>query len=409
LRGLPRRSRGKIRLYVGTAAMNGENRRRKTRTVRIGGFAHVNAVDVGGDSPVVVQTMWKDRLRERDLEETARRIAALGDMGCRVLRFAVPDLNAAEILGRLAQTVSMPLVADVHFDHKIALRCMDFPVAKIRVNPGNIGDMKKVRAVLEKAADKGVPIRVGVNAGSLPRDVAEKVERGMSRALALVETAERELAVFDEFGFADVLVSMKASGIADTVSANRIFAERNDAPLHVGVTEAGPPIVGAVRSGAALASLLAEGVGDTVRVSLSDSAENEIIAAREICNAAAELAGVSGGPTDRLLRGGVKVISCPRCGRHGFDTHGFTSRWLARLYALDADLTVAVMGCEVNGPGEARHADIGITGAGNRVLIFRRGRAVLAVSAGEADAAFADALEAARIEASPDRPATGKT
>jgi len=372
--------------------MKDESSQRKTKTVKIGGFAHVKAVNVGGDSPVVVQTMWKDRLCGSDLENTARRIEGLGGMGCRVLRFAVPDLDAAEILGRLARMVSMPLVADIHFDHRIALRCMDFPIAKIRINPGNIGNKEKVRAVLEKAADGGIPIRIGVNAGSLPQDIGKRVGQGMNRAEALVEAAERELAVFDEFGFDNVLVSMKASEIADTISANRIFAGRMDVPLHVGVTEAGPLVAGVVRSSAALAPLLAEGIGDTVRVSLSDSMENEVIAAREIRRAAAELASISGRPTDRLRQGGVRIVSCPKCGRHGFDTHGFMNRWLARLYALDSDITVAVMGCEVNGPGEARHADLGITGAGDKVLIFRRGKVVRTVSVGEADGAFENAL-----------------
>ncbi|MCL2193490.1 MAG: flavodoxin-dependent (E)-4-hydroxy-3-methylbut-2-enyl-diphosphate synthase [Treponema sp.] len=375
--------------------MGFENQRRKTKTVRIGGFDNIRAVYIGGDSPVVVQTMWKDRLCESELEITARRITKLGDMGCQVLRFAVPSVDTAETLGRLAKMIPMPLVADIHFDHRIALRCMDFPIAKIRINPGNIGKKEKVREVVEKASSKGIPIRIGVNAGSLPRDLAQKVEQGMDRAVALVEAAERELAVFDEFGFDNVLVSMKASEIADTVSANRIFSGRMDVPLHVGVTEAGPLVAGVVRSSAALAPLLAEGIGDTVRVSLSDSVENEVIAAREICKAAAELASLSGMPTERLLQGGVRVVSCPKCGRHGFDTHGFMDRWLTRLYAMKSDITVAVMGCEVNGPGEARHADIGITGAGNKVLIFRHGKVVRTVSAEEADGAFDVALQEA--------------
>ena len=371
--------------------MVGENRR-KTRTVKIGGFAHVKAVNVGGDSPVVVQTMWKDRLSMSELEGTARRIERLGNMGCRVLRFAVPDLDSAETLGRLAGMVSMPLVADIHFDYRIALRCMDFRIAKIRINPGNIGSREKVGAVLEKAAAGGIPIRIGVNAGSLPRDLAGKVGQGMDLAEALVEAAQRELAIFDEFGFVDALVSMKASGIADTISANRILAERTDVPLHVGITEAGPLVAGIARSSAALAPLLAEGIGDTVRVSLSDSMENEIIAAREISNAAAELASVHGASAERLRQGGVRIVSCPKCGRHGFDTHGFMDRWLARLYALDSRITIAVMGCEVNGPGEARHADLGITGVGNKVLIFRHGTVVRTVLAEDADSAFEDAL-----------------
>jgi (E)-4-hydroxy-3-methylbut-2-enyl-diphosphate synthase len=369
-----------------------------SRQITIGGFDHIKAVTLGGDHHVVIQTMWKDRLSFSDLEDSVvQRIEGLGRMGCALLRFAVPDIAAAETLGALSKMVSMPLAADIHFDYKIALRCMDFPIAKIRINPGNIGDKEKVRAVLDKAAEKGVAIRIGVNAGSLPRDLRERVGQGMERALALVQAAERELAVFDEFGFANAVVSMKASNLADTIKANRLLAQRTDAPLHIGVTEAGPLVAGVARSGVALAMLLAQGIGDTLRVSLSDSMENEVIAAREICNAAAEIAVIDSDSAGearavRLKRGGVTVVSCPRCARHGFDTHGFCDRWLHRLYALDKTITIAIMGCEVNGPEEARHADIGITGAGGKVLIFRRGVIVKTVSEAEADAAFAEEL-----------------
>jgi (E)-4-hydroxy-3-methylbut-2-enyl-diphosphate synthase len=376
------------------------------RQITIGGFDHIKAVTLGGDHSVVIQTMWKDRLSFSDLDDYAVRVEWLGRMGCGLLRFAVPDIAAAEALGSLAKMVSMPLVADIHFDHKIALRCMDFPIAKIRINPGNIGShgsrggKEKVRAVLDKAADKSVAIRIGVNAGSLPKDLRERAGQGMDRALALVEAAERELAVFDEFGFTNVVVSMKASNLADTIKANRLLAQRIDTPMHIGVTEAGPLVAGASRSGAALSLLLAHGIGDTLRVSLSDSMENEIIVAREICSAAAEIAAINGDPageamkamTARLKRTGVNLVSCPRCGRHGFDTHGFCNRWMNRLYALDRTITVAVMGCEVNGPEEARHADIGITGSGGKVLIFRRGVIVRTVTAAEADAAFEEEL-----------------
>jgi (E)-4-hydroxy-3-methylbut-2-enyl-diphosphate synthase len=365
--------------------------------ITIGGFAHVGSVGVGGDFPVVIQTMWKDRLSLADTEgkaaeELAGRIEGLARMGCGLLRFAVPDLGAAEALGRLASMVTMPLVADIHFDYKIALRCMDFPIAKIRVNPGNIGGRERIRLVLEKAAAKGIPIRVGVNAGSLPPDLRRQVEEGMGRAEALALAAERELAVFAEFGFDKVLVSMKASGIADTVKANRILAKRTGAPLHIGVTEAGPLVAGVARSAVALAALLAEGIGDTLRVSLSDTVENEVIAGREILAAAAEMAAEAG----RLRRPGVTIVSCPRCGRHGFDTHGFTARWMPVLYALDRDITVAVMGCAVNGPEEAKHADLGVTGAGDKVLIFRRGKVVRTLNTAEADGAFMEELENCR-------------
>jgi len=359
---------------------------RVSRTITIGGFDHINAVTLGGGLPPIIQTMWKDRLSASDIEGEAgvvlvARIQNLAKMGCGLLRFAVPDLHSAEILGRLATMVSMPLVADIHFDYKIALRCLDFPIAKIRINPGNIGGRDRVRSVLEKAAQHSRPIRVGVNAGSLPSDLRQQVDSSsLDSAEALVAAAEREIAIFDEFGFRDVLVSMKASSVADTIKANRLFAERNDIPLHVGVTEAGPLVTGVARNAAALTVLLLDGIGDTIRVSLSDSVENEVIAGREILAAVTEMAGKAWD--------GFRLVSCPRCGRSSFDTHGFVGRWQNRLYALDKKITVAVMGCAVNGPGEARHADLGITGMGNKVLIFRLGEVVRTIDAEEADAAF---------------------
>jgi (E)-4-hydroxy-3-methylbut-2-enyl-diphosphate synthase len=370
----------------------------KTRVIKIGGFDHVDAVYIGGGRPPVIQTMWKDRLSAGDLqgpggEEILARIGRLRAMGCGLLRFAVPDLEAAEVLGELASRVSLPLVGDIHFDYRIALRCLDFPIAKIRINPGNIGGRDRVEAVLDKAKLKGRPIRIGVNAGSLPQDLRGAVDQGkMEKPAALVEAAVRELGIFRELGFLNGIVSLKASGISDTIKANRLFAEREyslgggTVPLHAGVTEAGPLAAGVARNTAALLELLKGGIGDTIRVSLSDSMENEVIAAREILAALADLRGGGAPP-------GVRIVSCPRCGRNSFDTHGFTERWLSRLYSLPKDVTVAVMGCAVNGPGEAREADLGITGAGGRVLLFRRGLVIRTLRVEEADAAFAEELE----------------
>jgi (E)-4-hydroxy-3-methylbut-2-enyl-diphosphate synthase len=310
-------------------------------------------------------------------------------MGCGLIRFAVPDMEAAETLGHLASLVDMPLAADIHFDYKIALRCLEFPIAKIRINPGNIGAREKVEAILSRAAAKKVPIRIGVNAGSLPPDLRRKVAGGMDRAEALVEAAEKELAVFREFNFSDVLVSMKASSINETIRANRIFAGRADVPLHIGVTEAGPLTAGVVRNTAALVALLGRGIGDTLRVSLSDTMENEVIAGREILGAVRDLSGGKG----RCSRPGVTIVSCPRCGRNSFDTHSFTALLLDRLYALDRDITVAIMGCVVNGPGEARHADLGITGAAGRVLLFKHGRIIRTINPEDAEGAFLEELE----------------
>jgi len=363
-----------------------------SRTLRIGGFDHVKPVSIGGDHPVLIQTMWKDRLSLADLDGEAGkallgRIEALGAMGCGLLRFAVPSLEDAQALGELASRVTMPLCADIHFDYRIALRCLDFPIAKLRINPGNIGKRSRVEAVASKAAARNVPIRIGVNAGSLPVALREQVDGGLDRAEALVRAVLDEIAVFEEIGFTNTAVSMKASGIADTLRANQLFAGRSDAPLHVGVTEAGPLISGTVRNTAALLSLLLEGIGDTLRVSLSDTEENEVIAGREILNAARDLAAAqnmagkgrseaeSGGEAARF-GGGITLVSCPLCGRSGFDTIAFTGRWKTRLYSLDTNAVIAVMGCAVNGPGEARHADLGITGAGNSIMIFRKGKVI---------------------------------
>jgi (E)-4-hydroxy-3-methylbut-2-enyl-diphosphate synthase len=362
---------------------------RTVKIVKIGGFSHLRPVYVGGDYPVVIQTMWKDRLTASNLDDAVQKIKELDALGCGLLRFAVPDIESAQTLGSLAQMVSMPLIADIHFDYKIALRCMDFPIAKLRINPGNIGDKEKVRAVLEKAAKQNIPIRIGVNAGSLPLDLRKKAEQGMAASEALVQAALREIALFDEFGFTGYLVSMKASGIADTISANKILAQRTDAPIHAGVTEAGPLTAGVVRNTAALLALLTEGIGDTIRVSLSDTMENEVIAGREIIAAAALLKPGAA----KLKSRGVNIVSCPRCGRHGFDTHGFTSRWMQKLYAMDKDITVAIMGCEVNGPTEAKHADLGITGVGEKVLIFKHGKVIKTVTAAEADKIFEEELK----------------
>ncbi|MDR0540523.1 MAG: (E)-4-hydroxy-3-methylbut-2-enyl-diphosphate synthase [Spirochaetaceae bacterium] len=373
---------------------------RQTRTVRIGGNYHIHEVPIGGTHPVVIQTMWKEKLDFPD-SGIIGRLENLERMGAKLIRFAVPSIEAAETLGELAKAVPIPLVADIHFDYKIALRVLDFPIAKLRLNPGNISIKNRVFKVLEKAGKQGVPVRIGINAGSLPADLRARVETGeLRRAEALVNAAERELAFFDEARFKDVVVSMKASSVPETIEANRIFAGRNDAPLHIGVTEAGPLTAGLVRSAAALYPLLCEGIGDTVRVSLSDSAENEVIAAREILGCADETAGYQnalqkdGVHAENRCKGarGVRLVSCPRCGRCGFDTHAFTARWQERLYALQKNITIAVMGCVVNGPGEAREADLGITGAGEKALIFKRGKIARAVDVKDADSAFEEEL-----------------
>jgi (E)-4-hydroxy-3-methylbut-2-enyl-diphosphate synthase len=346
----------------------------KTRAVKVGN------VIVGDDWPISVQTMWKDPLpppSSPGFDAALARIDKLAALGCDILRFAVPDADAAVVLGELATRSSLPLVADIHFDWRIALRCLDFPIAKIRINPGNIGAAWKVAEVASKAMDRAIPIRIGVNSGSLPTDLRDSGDR----AAAIVEAAEREVAVFDAFGFVDLIVSMKASDVETTIEVNRRFSALHDIPLHLGVTEAGPLIAGVAKNTAALVPLLKDGIGATIRVSLSDSMESEVLAGREILACAGE------------AKKGVSIVSCPRCGRASFDTHAFTARWAERLYSLQSTATIAVMGCVVNGPGEARHADLGITGAGDKVMIFRRGEIARTISPDEADTVFEEELK----------------
>lgn len=357
-------------------------------TPRVPRVVKVGSLMMGGSWPVSLQTMWKTPLPavsgpdDPRVGEMVSRIASLAALGCDALRFSVPDMDQAETLGALAAVSPIPLVADIHFDWRLALRCLDFPIPKIRVNPGNIGARWKIGEVVAKASDRGAAIRIGVNAGSLPADLRDTGDA----AAACVEAAAREAAVFDELGFENVVVSMKLNQPADVERANRLFASRFDYPLHLGVTEAGPLIAGVARTAAALVPLLKDGIGSTLRVSLSDSMETEILAGREIL-------GCLGG-----VGKGVRIVSCPRCGRAAFDTHAFLERWSTRLYSIPEPIEIAVMGCVVNGPGEARHADLGITGAGKEVLIFSRGQIVKRCPVEEADAAFAGALDALLVE-----------
>jgi (E)-4-hydroxy-3-methylbut-2-enyl-diphosphate synthase len=331
--------------------------------------------------------MWKEGitavLNDGDaLRAILNRIETLRQLGCDILRFAVPDTESADALCLIAKNTSMPLVADIHFDYRLALRCLTGSVAKIRINPGNIGSRERTAEVAAACKDKGVPIRIGVNTGSLPKDIASRVDDGkITRAEGLAQTALREAAVLDELGFTQVVVSMKASSAAETIDANEAFAAKSDIPLHIGVTEAGPLIGGIVKSTLALSALFAKNIGNTVRVSLSSTCENEIIAAKEILRECGR------------REGGVRIISCPRCGRNGFDVHAFLSRHEQNLLSLKKDITVAVMGCVVNGPGEAKHADIGITGSGDSVIIFKQGKIVRRTHAKNADKEFIEELE----------------
>ncbi|MBQ2551766.1 MAG: (E)-4-hydroxy-3-methylbut-2-enyl-diphosphate synthase [Treponema sp.] len=360
---------------------------RKTRTVAIGGQNNIRKILVGGDNPVTVQTMWKDSINDvaegsEKLVSILKQINDLKSLGCDIIRFAVPDMESAEALCLIAANTDVPLVADIHFDHRLALKCLEGPVSVIRINPGNIGSRDMVEEVVYACRKKGAAIRIGVNSGSLPKDLQILVESGeITRAEALCRTALRETAVFDSLGFNDVVVSMKASSVEETVEANRKFAEISDIPLHIGVTEAGPLITGVVKSTLAFSALLKDGIGSTIRVSLSSSPENEVIAGREILHECGKRSG------------GVTLVSCPRCGRIGFDVHGFVERWQKELLSLKKDVTIAVMGCVVNGPGEGKHADLGIAGGGDKAIIFKKGKIVRTIDAKDADKVFREELE----------------
>jgi len=337
---------------------------------------------VGGGAPISVQTMWKQPLSQHSPAETIAAtiegIHKLENIGCEILRFSVPDMQSAEILGKVAGNVELPLVADIHFDHRLALRCLDFPIAKIRINPGNIGNRAKVEEVVRKAVDNGVSMRIGVNAGSLPA----RLRGEKNLAAAMVKAAEQELEIVEKLNYRAVIVSLKSSDVAATIEANSIFSSRFDNPLHLGVTEAGPLVQGIVKNTLALCKLLESGVGDTIRVSLSDSPENEIVAGRAILQSTG------------VRNIGVELISCPTCGRTEFDVTGFLQRIQGILRKpYRKKITIAIMGCPVNGPGEARRADLGVTGTGNQVLFFKKGRIIRRENADDAIEAFEEELE----------------
>ena len=346
----------------------------KSKKITIGGNGITRKLEIGGNAPISIQTMWKESLLGSDLNNITLRLEKLKALGCDIVRFAVPDEDSANLLVKLSYLTSMPLVADIHFSHRLALLCMEGSVAKIRINPGNIGGEKNVIEVVKKALDKGVALRIGVNSGSLPKDLAKKLQEAkiankatniedfsLLKANAMAEAAFRELEILDGMDFGNVVVSIKASNVKETILANTAFREKRSETLHLGVTEAGPLVSGIVKSSIAFNKLLEKDIGETIRVSLSDTMENEVLAAREILSECGKREGC------------LKLVSCPRCGRRGFDVHRFVARWQHKLFAIKKDVTVAIMGCVVNGPGEASMADLGITGSPEMVVIFKKG------------------------------------
>ena len=326
-------------------------KRNETRQISVG------ALQLGGGAPVTVQSMCNTRTW--DVEATVAQIRQLRAAGADIVRLAVPDERSALAIDRIKAQVDVPLVADIHFDYRLALMAAERGIDKIRLNPGNIGGEENVKAVAEACRQRSIPIRIGVNAGSLEKRLLDKY--GHPCAEALVESARDHAALLEKFGFEDICLSLKASSVPLTVEAYRLAAETFPYPLHLGVTETGTEWNGTITSSVGIGALLLEGIGDTLRVSLTADPVREVLVGLAILKTAG------------LRQGGVRFVSCPTCGRTEIDLIGLATRVEAAVRDLNRDITVAVMGCVVNGPGEAREADYGIAGGKNRGLLFRKG------------------------------------
>jgi (E)-4-hydroxy-3-methylbut-2-enyl-diphosphate synthase len=357
--------------HQGIAAIS---ERRKTRPVRVG------AVQVGGGAPIAVQSMTTTDTR--DAASTIAQVRALAEAGADIVRLAVPDAPAAAALAEIVRGSPVPLVADIHFDYRLALEALEAGMHCIRLNPGNIGSRERVREVVKAARERMVPIRIGVNAGSLEEDIVEK--HGWPTAEGMVESAARHIAFLEDEGYREIKVSLKAHDVAMTVRANRLFAEKFEYPLHLGITEAGTLLSGAVKSAAGMGILLADGIGDTIRVSLAADPVEEVKVARILLKSLG------------LKFGGATLTACPTCGRCSVGMIPIAERVENRLSTLKGEVNVAVMGCEVNGPGEASAADVGVAYGHKGVgLLFKNGQIVKRMKAEELEDALVE--EATRI------------
>ena len=328
--------------------------RKNTKRINVGGL------EIGGGSAVTVQSMCNTKTW--DVEATVAQIKRLQAAGCEIVRLAVPDQRAAEAISAIKEQVDVPLVADIHFDYRLALICAERGIDKIRINPGNIGGEENVKAVAEACRARNIPIRIGVNAGSLEHRLLEKY--GHPCPEAMVESARGHVELLNKFGFDDICLSMKASSVPLTIASYRMASECFAYPLHLGVTETGTAWNGTIQSAVGIGTLLSEGIGDTIRVSLTADPVEEVRAGIAILKAAG------------LRTGGVKFVSCPTCGRTEIDLIGLAKQVESLVSGMDRDITVAVMGCVVNGPGEAREADYGIAGGKDKGLIFKKGQVV---------------------------------
>ena len=334
--------------------------RKKTRQI------HVRDVVIGGGAPIVIQSMTNTDTC--DIQATLAQIGRLTEAGCRIVRIAIPDDKAAAAFKKIRNQTKVPLVADIHFQYQLAIKAIEAGADKVRINPGNIGSEERVKKVVDAAKAARIPVRIGVNSGSLEKPLLDKY--GIAAPRALLESALGSLALMRRFGFEDVIVSIKASDVVTTIEACRLLADHSDVPQHIGITESGTVRSGSIRSAAGIGALLAEGIGDTIRVSLAGDPVEEIFAAKEILKAL----GLAAGPV---------VIACPTCGRTQIDVAKLAAQVEKMVAPLKASIRIAVMGCVVNGPGEARDADLGIAGGKGEGLLIVKGRAVKKVKEDE--------------------------
>ena len=327
---------------------------------RISRIVNVGNLPIGGGAPISVQSMTTPPTS--DIDAVILQILELEDAGCQLIRVTVADEAAVKVLPRIKSAMTVPLVADIHFDYRLAIGAIDAGVDKIRINPGNIGSKERVKAVLKAARAAHVPIRIGVNAGSLEKNLLQQY--GHPSAEAMVASAARHIRICEDFGFEDIIVALKASDVDLMIAANRLFAQQYDYPLHLGVTEAGPPWQGTIKSAIGIGTLLAEGIGETIRVSLTGDPVQEVHAGFEILKSL------------NLIKKGVTIISCPTCGRADVDIIGIVNELEKRVKHIKKPLSVAVMGCAVNGPGEAREADVGVAGGKHSFLLFKKGEVI---------------------------------